>query len=63
MKFKDIMFKIIIFEIFKSFFNIEVIKIFVITFKFNDTNVSKVNFDGKNNTSGYCLFYRKKLNK
>jgi len=29
---------------------------------FNDTNVSKVNFDGKNNTSGYCLFYRKKLN-
>jgi ubiquitin C-terminal hydrolase len=27
---------------------------------FNDTNVSKVNFDGKNNTSGYCLFYRKK---
>ena len=30
---------------------------------FNDTNVSKVSFDGKNNTSGYCLFYRKKLNK
>ena len=29
---------------------------------FNDTNISKVNFDGKNNTSGYCLFYRKKLN-
>ena len=29
---------------------------------FNDTNVSKVKFDGKNNTSGYCLFYRKKLN-
>lgn len=27
---------------------------------FNDTQVSKVNFDGKNNTSGYCLFYRKK---
>jgi len=30
---------------------------------FNDTNVSKIDFDGKNNTSGYCLFYRKKLNK
>jgi len=30
---------------------------------FNDTNVSKIEFDGKNNTSGYCLFYRKKLNK
>ena len=29
---------------------------------FNDTNVSKINFDGLNNTSGYCLFYRKKLN-
>jgi len=29
---------------------------------FNDTNVSKVKFDGLNNTSGYCLFYRKKLN-
>lgn len=29
---------------------------------FNDTNVSKTKFDGKNNTSGYCLFYRKKLN-
>ena len=29
---------------------------------FNDTNVSKVNFDGLNNTSGYCLFYRKKIN-
>ena len=28
---------------------------------FNDTNVSKVNFDGLNNTSGYCLFYRKKI--
>ncbi len=27
---------------------------------FNDTNVSKINFTGKNNTSGYCLFYRKK---
>lgn len=27
---------------------------------FNDTNVSRINFDGKNNTSGYCLFYRKK---
>jgi ubiquitin C-terminal hydrolase len=27
---------------------------------FNDTNVSKIDFDGKNNTSGYCLFYRKK---
>lgn len=27
---------------------------------FNDTSVSKINFDGKNNTSGYCLFYRKK---
>ena len=27
---------------------------------FNDTNVSKIEFDGKNNTSGYCLFYRKK---
>lgn len=31
---------------------------------FNDTNVSKIeNFSGENNTSGYCLFYRKKLNK
>ncbi len=30
---------------------------------FNDTNVSKIMFDGKNNTSGYCLFYRKKANK
>jgi len=30
---------------------------------FNDTNVTKTQFDGKNNTSGYCLFYRKKLNK
>ena len=30
---------------------------------FNDTNISKKNFDGKNNSSGYCLFYRKKLNK
>lgn len=29
---------------------------------FNDTNISKVKFDGLNNTSGYCLFYRKKLN-
>ena len=29
---------------------------------FNDTNVSKVKFDGLNNTAGYCLFYRKKLN-
>jgi ubiquitin carboxyl-terminal hydrolase 8 len=27
---------------------------------FNDTNVSKINFTGENNTSGYCLFYRKK---
>jgi len=27
---------------------------------FNDTNVSKQEFTGKNNTSGYCLFYRKK---
>jgi len=27
---------------------------------FNDTNVSKTNFTGENNTSGYCLFYRKK---
>jgi len=27
---------------------------------FNDTNVSRINFDGKNNTYGYCLFYRKK---
>jgi ubiquitin carboxyl-terminal hydrolase 8 len=27
---------------------------------FNDTTVSKTMFDGKNNTSGYCLFYRKK---
>lgn len=25
---------------------------------FNDTKVSKIKFDGKNNTSGYCLFYR-----
>ncbi len=30
---------------------------------YNDTKVTKINFDGKNNTSGYCLFYRKKLNK
>lgn len=30
---------------------------------FNDTNVSKQEFTGKNNTSGYCLFYRKKTNK
>ncbi|MDA7464530.1 hypothetical protein N8996_07065, partial [Candidatus Poseidonia alphae] len=30
---------------------------------FNDTSVSKISFDGLNNTSGYCLFYRKKLNK
>ena len=31
---------------------------------FNDTNISKINnFSGNNNTSGYCLFYRKKLNK
>lgn len=30
---------------------------------FNDTNISKIDFDGKNNSSGYCLFYRKKLNK
>jgi|TARA_Y100000389_G_scaffold197184_1_gene231276 ubiquitin C-terminal hydrolase len=30
---------------------------------FNDTNVSKVDFKGENNTAGYCLFYRKKLNK
>jgi len=31
---------------------------------FNDTNISKINnFSGDNNTSGYCLFYRKKLNK
>ncbi len=30
---------------------------------FNDTNISKINFTGLNNTSGYCLFYRKKLNK
>jgi ubiquitin C-terminal hydrolase len=30
---------------------------------FNDTNVSKIDFNGENNTSGYCLFYRKKLNK
>jgi len=29
---------------------------------FNDTTVSKVEFNGMNNTSGYCLFYRKKLN-
>jgi ubiquitin C-terminal hydrolase len=29
---------------------------------FNDTNVSKVDFDGLNNTTGYCLFYRKKIN-
>lgn len=29
-------------------------------FLFNDTQVSKIKFDGKNNTSGYCLFYRKK---
>ena len=28
-------------------------------FLFNDTNVSKIKFDGSNNTSGYCLFYRK----
>tara|TARA_B100000424_G_scaffold95981_2_gene72155 strand:- start:1172 stop:2212 length:1041 start_codon:yes stop_codon:yes gene_type:complete len=27
---------------------------------FNDTNVTPIEFDGKNNTSGYCLFYRKK---
>tara|TARA_A100001015_G_scaffold319047_1_gene440765 strand:- start:1948 stop:2973 length:1026 start_codon:yes stop_codon:yes gene_type:complete len=27
---------------------------------FNDTNVTSTEFDGKNNTSGYCLFYRKK---
>lgn len=27
---------------------------------FNDTSVTKINFNGKNNTSGYCLFYRKK---
>ena len=31
---------------------------------FNDTNISKINnFSGKNNSSGYCLFYRKILNK
>ena len=31
---------------------------------FNDTNVKKINnFNGENNTSGYCLFYRKILNK
>ena len=30
---------------------------------FNDTNVSKIDFDGTNNTAGYCLFYKKKLNK
>ena len=31
---------------------------------FNDTNVTKIkDFSGDNNTSGYCLFYRKKLNK
>jgi ubiquitin carboxyl-terminal hydrolase 8 len=30
---------------------------------FNDTNVSKQEFNGKNNTYGYCLFYRKKTNK
>ncbi len=30
---------------------------------FNDTTVSKIDFHGKNNTSGYCLFYRKKGNK
>jgi len=29
-------------------------------FLFNDTNVSKTTFTGENNTSGYCLFYRKK---
>ena len=29
---------------------------------FNDTNISEVNFTGENNTSGYCLFYKKKLN-
>lgn len=28
-------------------------------FLFNDTNVSEIKFDGLNNTSGYCLFYRK----
>ena len=28
---------------------------------FNDTQISKINFDGLNNTSGYCLFYRKKI--
>ena len=27
---------------------------------FNDTNVSPIKFTGENNTSGYCLFYRKK---
>lgn len=27
---------------------------------FNDTEVKEVGFDGKNNSSGYCLFYRKK---
>ena len=30
---------------------------------FNDTSVSKINFNGMNNTAGYCLFYRKKGNK
>ena len=31
---------------------------------FNDTIVKKINnFNGENNTSGYCLFYRKILNK
>jgi ubiquitin C-terminal hydrolase len=33
-----------------------------IWYLFNDTNVSTIKFDGKNNVSGYCLFYRKKLN-
>jgi ubiquitin carboxyl-terminal hydrolase 2/21 len=27
---------------------------------FNDTNVKKIDFDGKNNSQAYCLFYRKK---
>jgi ubiquitin carboxyl-terminal hydrolase 8 len=27
---------------------------------FNDTNVSKIDFDGQNNTKGYCFFYRMK---